>query len=168
MLHEIRLEDLTFNPFEKIGKEWYLITAGNESGFNTMTASWGTMGIFWGKPVVNSFIRTSRYTLDFVEKADLFTLSFFDESKRPALSFCGSHSGRDCDKVKETGLTPCFLDGTTTFEEANLVFVCRKLYCYDIKPEEMIDTTIEKFYTPDQGGYHRCFFGEIVKVYQAD
>lgn len=168
MLHEISVDNLTINPFQLIGKDWYLLTAGTEAGWNTMTASWGTLGIFWGKPVVNSFIRTSRHTLDFVEREDTFTLSFFDESYRAALQFCGSHSGRDCDKAKETGLTPCFLDGTTAFAEAKLVLVCKKLYCYDIKPEEMIDPSLQKWYADGMGGYHRCFFGEICKVYAAD
>lgn len=163
-LHPIELSELNFNPFDKIGKEWYLITAGNLQHYNTMTASWGTMGVFWGKPVVNSFIRPQRYTLKFVEENDLFTLSFYDENYREALQYCGSHSGKDVDKAKECGLTPIQLDGTVAFEEASLVLVCKKLYVYDLKPEEMIDKNIEKWY-PEKD-YHRCFFAEIVKAYQ--
>ena len=44
---EINLTDLQFNPFTKIGSQWMLITAGNKDGFNTMTASWGGMGVLW-------------------------------------------------------------------------------------------------------------------------
>ena len=163
-LHPIELSELKFNPFDKIGKEWYLITAGNLEHYNTMTASWGTMGIFWGKPVVNSFLRPQRYTLEFVEQNDLFTISFYGEEYRKALQYCGAHSGREVDKAKECGLTPVELDSTVAFEEAALVLVCRKLYVYDLKPEEMIDKSIEKWY-PEKD-YHRCFFAEIVKVYQ--
>ncbi len=164
MLKEIPISNLTFNPFDKIGKEWYLITSGDQAKYNMMTASWGTMGIFWGKPVVNSFIRPQRYTFEFIEQNDLFTISFFEESYRETLQFCGSHSGRDVDKAQACHFTPTFLDGTTAFEEANLVLICKKLYAYDIKPEEMLDApAIEKWYP--QKDYHRCYFAEILKVY---
>jgi flavin reductase (DIM6/NTAB) family NADH-FMN oxidoreductase RutF len=163
-LHEISISDLQFNPFDKIGKEWYLVTSGDISHYNTMTASWGTLGEFWGKPVVNTFIRPQRYTFEFIEQNDLYTISFFSPEHKPALSYCGSHSGRDVDKAKETGLTPIALDGTTAFEEAELVFVCKKLYKYVLKPEEMIDKTIDKWY--EAHDYHHCYFAEILKVYQ--
>ena len=163
-LREIQLSDLSFNPFDQISKSWYLITSGTPEHCNTRTASWGTMGIFWGKPVVNAFIRPQRYTHEFVEKNDLFTLSFFEEEFRQALQYCGSHSGRDGDKIKACSLTPVELDGTTAFAEAKLVLVCKKLYRYTIRPEEMIDApAIEKWY-PEKD-YHDCYFGEILKVY---
>ena len=155
---------LKVNPFELIGKEWYLITGGNMEHYNTMTASWGTMGIFWGKPVVNSFIRPQRYTFEFLEQGELFTLSFFrGETYRPALNFCGSHSGRDFDKAKECGLTARDFDGAVGFEEADMVLVCRKMYAYDIKPEEMIDKGIEKWYP--EHDYHHCYFAEVQSAY---
>ena len=46
---EVDIKSLNFNPFTKIGSEWMLITAGDESGCNTMTASWGGLGVLWGK-----------------------------------------------------------------------------------------------------------------------
>lgn len=167
MLHSftpVAVESLQFNPFTMIGKDWYLITAGTPDHHNTMTASWGTMGIFWNKPVVNSYIRPQRYTREFVEQNDLFTLSFFDEDYRKALNFCGSKSGRDFDKAKECGLTPVEVNGSTTFAEAKLVLVCRKIYCYTLKPEEMIDPSLDQFYP--QKDYHDCFFAEIIAAYQ--
>ncbi len=96
---EIPIGSLTFNPFEKIGKEWFLVTAGDENGYNTMTASWGFMGVMWNKNTMTTVIRPSRYTYEFIEKAGLFTVSFLPEEKRPALNFCGSRSGRDFDKA---------------------------------------------------------------------
>lgn len=164
-LKEIQISELSFNPFDRIGKDWYLITSGNQDSYNTMTASWGTMGFFWGKPVVNCYIRPQRYTYEFIEKNDLFTISFFDESQRAALQYCGSHSGREVDKAKATGLTPVFLEGTTAFQEANLIFVCKKLYRYKIKPEEMLTEELKKWY-PNQD-YHHCYYAEIVKAYRA-
>lgn len=161
-LHEIALSELNFNPFEKIGKDWFLVTAGDEKGFNTMTASWGFMGVIWGKNVFETVVRHNRYTYEFMEKNDLFTISFFDEAERDALKFCGSHSGRDCDKAKETGLTPFFTDGTTAFEEAKLVFVCRKLYDGDIDLDKLNGDERTKWYGSDP--VHKQYIGEIVKV----
>ena len=161
-LHEIALSELNFNPFEKIGKDWFLVTAGDEKGFNTMTASWGFMGVIWGKNVFETVVRHNRYTYEFMEKNDLFTISFFDEAERDALKFCGSHSGRDCDKVKETGLTPLFTEGTTAFEEAKLVFVCRKLYAGDMDLDKLNADDRTKWYGSDP--VHKQYIGEIVKV----
>ena len=99
---EIKPEELEFNPFRLIGKDWMLITAGTEEKFNTMTASWGSVGILWNKPAVTIYVRPTRYTYEFVEKYDEFTISFFSEEYRSALNFCGSKSGRDYDKALET------------------------------------------------------------------
>lgn len=161
-LHEIALSELNFNPFEKIGKDWFLVTAGDEKGFNTMTASWGFMGVIWGKNVFETVVRHNRYTYEFMEKNDLFTISFFDEANRDALKFCGSHSGRDCDKAKETGLTPLYIEGTTAFEEAKLVFICRKLYDGDIDLEKLNCDERTKWYGSDP--VHKQYIGEIVKM----
>ena len=158
---EISANELCFNPFTKIGKEWMLITAGDENGWNTMTASWGFMGVMWGKNVIETVIRPSRYTIEFVEKNDLFTVSFFGEEYRKALQFCGSHSGRDCDKAKETGLTPLFTDGTAAFEEASMIFVCRKVYAQDMDTRQLAE---EHRHWYDKDGVHKAFMGEIVKV----
>ena len=92
---ELKAEELQMNPFTKIGKEWMLITAGNEEKCNTMTASWGGVGIMWGKNAVTTYIRPQRYTKEFVDANDTFTISFFDESYRKAFNICGSVSGRD-------------------------------------------------------------------------
>ena len=126
---KITTEELTANPFKLIGKDWMLITAGDKEKFNTMTASWGGVGIMWGKPVATAYIRPQRYTFEFIENGDYYTQSFFDEEYRDALKFCGSKSGRDYDKVKETGLTPVVDDetGAVYFKEAKLVFICKKM-----------------------------------------
>lgn len=166
MLHPISISDLKFNPFDAIGKDWYLVTSGTLEHYNTMTASWGTMGIFWGKPVVNTFIRPQRYTHEFLEKNDLYTISFFHEEMRPALQLCGSKSGRDIDKAAATGLKPVAVEDSTTFEQARLVLVCKKLYDYHIDPAHFIGDAKEldaRWYP--QKDYHHCYFGEIIAVY---
>jgi len=93
-LHKIDPREINQNPFTLIDDDWFLLSAGNLSTFNTMTASWGGMGILWNKPVVFCFVRPQRYTYKFMESNDLFTMSFFDESYRKALSLCGKVSGR--------------------------------------------------------------------------
>ena len=160
------IENLKVNPFELIGRDWFLITSGTSaSEYNTMTASWGSMGIMWGKPVFTCGIRHNRYTFEFSEKNDLITFSFFDSDKyRPMLSFCGSKSGRDFDKAKETGITPAEIDGAVSFEEAKLVLVCRKLYAQDLEKDKFTDNSLLKFYENDP--VHRMYTSEIVAVYE--
>jgi flavin reductase (DIM6/NTAB) family NADH-FMN oxidoreductase RutF len=155
------LATLTVNVFGLIGNEWMLITAGNREAFNTMTASWGGMGVIWGKNVCFCVVRPGRYTYRFMETSDRFTLSFFDDRFRKALAYCGSHSGRDVDKVKEAGFTPIFGDEGIFFSEARLVLCCRKLYFQDIDPSNFIDPTIDGAHYPIKD-YHRMYIGEIV------
>lgn len=160
---EINLEELQFSPFAKISKEWMLITAGDQTKFNTMTANWGGMGYLWHKNVVTTYIRPQRYTKEFVDAKDTFTVSFYDESYRSALNICGSKSGRDIDKAKETGLTPYFVDDTVAFEEANLILVCKKLYEDHMPPENLLDQEIDAKWYP-QKDYHTMYISEVVKV----
>ena len=162
---ELTAKEITDNPFRLIGDDWALVTSGTEERFNTMTVSWGGVGIMWGKPVAFTFIRPQRYTFEFMENNEYFTMSFFDESQRDALKFCGSKSGRDCDKVKETGLTPAFTDeGVPYFEEARLVLVCKKMYSQFLNEDSITDSeSVAKWYNDD---YHKMYISEIVKVLQ--
>jgi flavin reductase (DIM6/NTAB) family NADH-FMN oxidoreductase RutF len=150
------------NVFKLIDKDWMLVTAGSLKSWNTMTASWGGLGVLWNKPVAFAFVRPTRHTYRFMEKADRFTLSFFTPKYRKALAFCGTHSGRDCDKAKETGLSPVSpAAGTVTFAQARLVLVCRKLYTTDIDPARFLDTKIDRNYP--RKDYHRLYIGEVVR-----
>jgi len=133
---EISIDSLEFNPFNKISKEWMLVTAGDEKKSNTMTASWGGLGIMWGKNIATVYIRPQRYTKEFVDANDLFTVSFLPDDQRKALNVCGSISGREVeDKWEMAGLHPFYVDGTTAVREAYLVFVCKKQYHQEMKPE---------------------------------
>ena len=153
-----KLQDL--NPFEKIGKEWLLITAGNKQNFNTMTASWGNFGVLWNKNIATVFIRPQRYTFEFMEKSDYYTLSFFNGEYKKELTFCGRNSGKDVDKVKEVGFTPIFDKPAPYFKEAKLVFVCKKLYSQYIDPKNFLDKNLEKNY--ELHDYHKFYIGEII------
>lgn len=160
---EIKPDEITENPFKLIGGDWFLITAGTLSSFNTMTAGWGGFGILWHKNVCTIYVRPGRYTYDFLEKNDMFTLSFFDEKYKDALKLCGTKSGRDIDKPAEAGITPFQTpDGSVSFEEARLVIECLKIYTDDIDPSRFLKNSIEKSYP--SGDYHRVYVGEIRKV----
>ena len=152
-----------------IDKQWMLVTAGTKDSFNTMTASWGTMGVLWNKPVAIIFIRPERYTHDFIETADALTLSFYSEEYRNALKVCGSRSGRDCDKVAETGLTPEILEsGTVTFSQARLTLDCTKLFKTEMTDADFVDKSLlEKFYG-EKGGMHTVYILGIDNVYVAE
>lgn len=160
---EISVPELKFNAFTMINKDWMLVTAGDREKCNTMTASWGALGELWNKYVSVIFIRPQRYTLEFIEKEKYYSLCFFDESKRGVLNYCGSHSGRDGDKIKAAGLTPVYGEAAPYFKEAKLVFICRKLYGQKFDPACFIDKTIDAQCYGSKD-YHKEFIGGIEKI----
>ena len=168
-MKEIPVSELMLNPMTMIAKEWMLITAGNQKrGYNTMTASWGHLGSIWGHggglPTSVIFIRPQRFTKEFVDREEYYTLSFFEPEYKKALGYLGSHSGRDGDKVTAAGLTPVFLDNTTAFAEAKLVLVCRKLYRAPLLEEGFVDKSVVEDCYPKRD-LHDMYIGEITKVY---
>lgn len=151
------------NPFDLIGKEWMLLTAGSGEDLNTMTASWGGLGVLWGQPVSTVYVRPTRHTYGYMEQEEYYSLCFFGDGHREALQLCGSRSGREVDKVAATGLTPRTDAEAPYFDEARLVLICKKRYAQDISPACFCDPTIEKHYDND---YHRMYIGEIITVLQ--
>ena len=165
-MKQITPEQIPGNLFERIGKQWFLLTAGTPAHYNTMTCSWGMAGVLWNKPSVTCYVRQSRHTLEYMEGQDTFTLSFFPESKRPALSFCGTHSGRACDKPAEAGLVPQPIGEGVTFADAELVLVCRKRFASDINPAQLPAEIRSSYYSKDAA--HRMYIGEITAAYIAE
>lgn len=149
--------------FSLIGDRWMLVAATDKSGrTNAMTASWGGMGVLWGKKVAFVFIRPQRYTKRFVDEAAKFTLSFFDDSYKKMLGYMGKVSGKDEDKIAKSGLTVTDRNGAPVFKEASLTLVCRKMYRDTLKEENFIDkSNIEKWYP--QKDYHDVYVAEIVE-----
>ncbi len=162
LFKEVSPGSIEENFFKLIGEKWMLITAGCRESYNTMTASWGGVGVLWNKNVTFSFVRPGRYTFDFMEKNDYYTLSFYNDKYKKELSFCGTNSGRDVDKAKATGFTPVFDDGAPYFEQAKMVLICKKLYSQYLAPELFADNSIEQNYPLKD--YHKEYEGEIVKV----
>ncbi len=167
-LTEIDVKKLDINPFAAIDDDWMLIAAGDAASHNTMTASWGGLGVLWSQNVATCYIRQSRYTKEFVDKSDLFTLSFYDPAKyRKALGYLGRVSGRDEDKIAKAGLTALPVDGTVTFEEARLTLVCRKLYSAYLGPEGFEPGLgLDEANYPDKD-YHTMYIGRIEHAYLA-
>ncbi|MCD8155742.1 MAG: flavin reductase family protein [Clostridiales bacterium] len=161
--YETDAGNIHLNPFNVIGKDWLLITAGDEEKCNTMTASWGAMGVMWGKNAVTVYIRPQRYTKEFVDREGIFTISVLPGEYRKALNFCGTATGRGMDKLKEAGLTPYFIDGTPGIGEARLIFVCRTMYHDTIEPSRFDRPENDEKWYPEKD-YHTMYIAEILKV----
>ena len=162
----MKIDPLTLkeNPFSLIGKDWMLVAAKKPDGSsNMMTASWGGMGVLWHRNVCFVFVRPQRYTYEFCEQSDGMTLSFFDEKYRDALKFCGTKSGRDFDKAKETGLTKIDDGAYVTFAEARLTFKVRKLFATAIDEADFIDRAVLEDSYP-QRDFHKMYVCEIEEI----
>ena len=153
---------LELDIFSKFDKQWALLTAGKENNFNTMTISWGGMGTLWNKPVVTAYVRKSRYTHDFMDNNDYFTVSFYPEECRDVLGVMGSKSGRDIDKMNDSGLTPEPVANTMTFKEAEMTLVCKKLCKQPIEVENMPEDIKSAMYADED--WHDMYIGEVVEV----
>lgn len=167
MLKKVDVKDLKDNVFSLIGDEWMLITAGTAERCNTMTASWGGLGVLWGAPCATVYIRPQRYTKEFIDGAEHFSLSFFGPEYKKELALCGAKSGRELDKVKECGFTvACGEGGAPWFEQARLVLVCKKRYAQEMDADAMPADVKEKWYP--QQDYHTMHIGQIVEAYIKD
>ncbi len=166
-MREIAPNALKDNAMDLIGKEWLLVSAGNKENFNTMTASWGSLGYLFNMNVATIVVRPERYTYEFLERESHFTLTILKEGHRDAQMLLGKVSGRDGDKVAQSGLTPTFTElGNPTFEEARIVLECRKIYGQQMSQEAFIDNSLlEKWYDEAHGGLHKIYMGEIVKCW---
>ena len=162
---EIAPAQIDDNFIKTIGSGWMLITAGDHVTHNTMTASWGGVGFMWNKPVAVAVIRPQRYTFEFTERESMLTLSFLGEEYRAALTYCGTHSGRDEDKISNAGLSVAFTDDDVpAIAQARLVLECRKIYTDMLREENFIDKEIIGKWYPEND-YHKAYVLEITHAY---
>ncbi|MCR5585951.1 MAG: flavin reductase [Lachnospiraceae bacterium] len=154
--------EFTTDIFKQFDKKWALLTAGNKEKFNTMTISWGGLGTIWNKPVATVYVRNTRYTHEFMDNNEYFTVSFYPEECKSVLGVLGSKSGRDMDKMKESGLTPKEIEKGITFAEAEVTLVCKKLFMQELSPESIIDADAKAFYASDAP--HDMYIGEVVEI----
>lgn len=161
---EVQAEKLNGNTFDMIGKKWMLVTAEKKDGqINTMTASWGGLGVLWGKNVAFAFIRPQRYTKEFVDEAEKLSLTFFDESFRKKLGYLGTVSGRDENKIEKAELTVIHEDGVPHFQEAEVTLICRKMYAQPLEEKWFLDKEADKKWYEEKD-YHIMYVVEVEKV----
>ncbi len=164
MLKKIDINSLSLSPFNVFDKGWFLLSAGNfkENDWNCMTVSWGFIGTMWNKPVAQVVVRPQRYTCEFMDKYNSFTLCAFPEKHRPALQLFGSKSGRNIDKKAGSGLCPIAATEVDApiFKEADLVLECRKLFRLPMPEESFLDESLKKLYPADD--YHIIYIGEVL------
>lgn len=165
---EVSAKDLNMNAFKAIGEDWMLVAAGNEKHTNALTASWGGIGVLWNKNVSFIFIRQSRFTKEFIDAGDSFSLNFFDHEKHAKmLSYMGTVSGRDERKIEKQGLTIMQDCGTPYFAEAKTVIICRKIAKSELLPETFLDSGVDAAFYKDKD-YHTMYVGEVIKVLEQD
>ncbi len=154
--------DFNADSFKLFNNDWALVTAGTAEHFNTMTISWGGLGTLWGKPVATVYVKPVRYTHEFLESNEFFTVSFYPAQYKKALALLGSKSGRDGDKVAEAGLTPKALEGAVTFAEARATLLCRKIYRQDLDTAAMPAEVVADYYETEAP--HTMYIGQVMEV----
>ena len=154
--------EFTTDIFKQFDKKWALLTAGTKDSFNTMTISWGGLGTLWNKPVVTAYVRTSRYTHDFMDDNEYFTVSFYPEEYKKVLGMLGSKSGRDMDKMHNSGITPKAARDSMTFAEAEMTLVCKKLFKQQLDVSNIPEDIAAAYYTGDAP--HDMYIGEVVEI----
>lgn len=163
---EITPRDIEGNPVKMFADEWFELAAGKEGDMNLMTIAWGTLGELWSKPVVTVYVSTSRYTYEYMEKNDYFTITHFPASMREKLQYLGTASGRDEDKVKGADLTVEFTDlGNPIFAEADLAIECKKIYSDQFKADKL-PLERRQWHEETGTGIHVMYVGEIVNVWK--
>ena len=155
---------MTFNTeiFSQFDKKWALLTAGEPDNFNTMTVSWGGLGTIWNKSVATVYVRLSRYTHEFMDKNDYFTVSFYPEDRKKTLAVLGSKSGRDMDKIYNSGLTAVSAGKSVSFKEAEVTLVCRKLFRQRVELSNIPEDIVKACY--GSGDPHDMYIGEVVDI----
>jgi len=165
------IRSLSVNPYTIFNDGWALISARREKDWNSMTISWGSLGCLWNKPVLTAYVRQNRYTYEFTEASEYFAVSVFEPGQyRPELGVLGSKSGRDMDKMNYPGLSTVELEGQIAYNEAKMVFICRRLYGQVMEEGCFYDKELmDKVYGPrETRSFHKVYPGEIVAVYVRD
>ena len=160
------IKDVDINPFNMIASDWFALTAEADGKINTMTAGWGGFGVMWGKNVAFIVVRDSRYTREIIDKADTFSMTFFDmknKQNRVILKYLGGVSGRDEDKIKNAALNVYYYDKTPYIDEGNIVYICRKLSKTPINSDSLIDMGIDEKWYADKD-YHSLYIAEITNM----
>lgn len=163
MFNKVEFKDVQNYIYEKLSTSGALLVAGSLEKHNNMTIGWQTNGILWSKPVLISYVKPTRYTYQFTNDSDYFTVCYFD-NQRDILKECGTKSGCDYDKDQLCNLHPLLFDGGIGYQEASLIVVCKKIYQDDFKEQLFLDPTIAQKRYQDHL-LHRFYIGEVISVY---
>lgn len=150
------------DAFHIFDKQWALVTAGTLNHYNTMTISWGGLGTLWSRPVATVYVKPIRYTYQFLEKNEYFTVSFFPEAYKKDLGILGSKSGRDGDKISLTSLTPQPVEHGVTFSQASATLICKKIYWQDLDLEQIPQDAVDAYYQTEAP--NRMYIGEVIDI----
>ena len=163
-------EDFLLNPFNYFTQPGgLLVCAGDRTGSNAMTIGWGALGTLWGHKTntVTVYVAQARYTHEFMERCDYFTIMTFKDQN--VLRYMGTKSGRDGDKAAALGLHVAYTEnGTPYYEEAECVIECKKMYSGTFDPAKFKDEVPRDFYDGFAAGYHSFYIGKVVKAYKKD
>ena len=168
----ILTSEFTCKPVDLFGNDWPLLCAGKEGDFNSMTIGWGAIGRVWSIPYVSAFVRPTRYTYDFMEKYDYFSVVVFDDSYKDMLNILGTESGRDIDKMNYPGITPDLTYPAPVYEEAKLNIICKKMYAQDMDQNLLIGEYKTKVYDNcysegiSKDNFHTIYYGEIINIFE--
>lgn len=157
------MNSLNLDAYEVFHRSWALLTAGTMDAHNAMTISWGGLGCLWNQSVATVYVRHSRYTYEFMENNDCFTVSFYPDECRDALKLLGTLSGRDTDKITRAGLTPVAMGDSVTFAQAKITLLCRKVYHQDMTAENIDPELYARFYEPGEQP-HRLYIGKVLEI----
>lgn len=166
-MKETKAIEVNDNVIKEFGKTWALVTARKKDGsFNMCTLSWGSIGVLWSKEVVTIYVKPIRYTDSFLFEDDYFTITFFDEDHRSDLALCGTKSGRDIDKIKESNLEVIELENGITYKDFKRVYLCKKIYQTPFVKEGFINNqeSLDRYYKDEP--FHNIYIGEIVAIYE--
>lgn len=161
-MKEISIREVKENFVSMISDQWALLAAGKMDNYNMMTVSWGGIGELWGKDVCFVFVRPQRYTFEYMEQNEYFTLSFYGGEYKKELGICGSKSGRDTDKTTLTGFEPVEIGDSVSLKQAKITVLLRKIAYQDMNPDGFLAPEIMSNYAASD--FHRTYVGEIIKV----
>ena len=162
-----KIADLSSDLLKKL-PSCGLLVSGNDNNPNIMTVGWSTIGMMWGKPVIAVPVRLSRYSHGLMDENSEFTMCFPKQGElEDEVKICGSKSGRDTDKVKETGLNIIASNKVKigNIAECNIIVECRKVAKVNMPQDTLVDKSLIDYWYPN-GNPHTIFYGEILDVYQ--
>ena len=159
-------EDFTENGFQ-----WFhdaeLLAAGDKEKSNAMTIGWGGIGTLWGRTALTVYVAEKRYTKEFFDKAEYFTVMAFDVEQSKVLNYMGTKSGRDGDKAKALGLhTTYTANGTPYYTEATMVIECKIMYAAPFDPQYFKSDAPKKMYANFPAGIHSMYIGEVINAWK--